>query len=89
MAGPLQTQIRINGEIRISMKEDRGGAPLTCVAVRQCVEVARDVSPSEETHHLGLHISIGRLGRKERPAMDGQHLVPAHSHSCKKKIFFT
>lgn len=38
---------------------------LTCMFVCELDEAVRDVSPSVETNHLGLHIPAGRLKQKE------------------------
>lgn len=38
---------------------------LTCMFVCELDEAVRDVSPSVETNHLGLHIPTGRLKQKE------------------------
>lgn len=56
---------QLAGEKKKKKSEDKRGfvfrSVLTCVAVCEGVEVSWDVSSPEETHHLCLHISIGRL----------------------------
>lgn len=48
-------------EIKGGLIKDWKGCGLTGIAVSQSVEIARYISPPEETHDLGFYVSIGRL----------------------------